>query len=86
MFEKILVSLTVAGAALVGLAGNANAGYGSYSECLGWKGIPDKCVQISDGTYVVLQGYWKFTECLSWAGVREKCYQDPNGFWYITPA
>ncbi|WP_280246853.1 hypothetical protein [Nocardia abscessus] len=85
MFRKLLVSAIVASAALVGFAGNASAGHPSYAACLGGKGVADKCVQISDGTWVVLRGYWKFTDCLSDKGVFEDCYQDPNGFWYKTP-
>ncbi|MEU0500154.1 hypothetical protein [Nocardia sp. NPDC005998] len=84
MFTRFVATVAFTGAALVGFAGNASAGYGSYSECLTWAGVRDRCVQISDGSYVVLKGYGSFTECLSWAGVQDKCYQDPNGFWYIT--
>lgn len=85
MFTKFIVSLAVAGVSLVGLAGNAAAGYPSYADCLNSKGVTDKCVQISDGSWVILQGYREYTDCLSHAGARERCYQDPNGFWYSTP-
>lgn len=84
MFIRLSVVAAIVCGALTGLAGNASAGYGSYSECLTWAGVRDKCVRISDGTFVVLTGYGSYSECLTWAGVHDKCYQDPNGFWYIT--
>ncbi|WP_327110959.1 hypothetical protein OHB12_24400 [Nocardia sp. NBC_01730] len=85
MFTKFIVSVAVAGAALIGFAGNVAAGQPSYADCLNGKGVADKCVQISDGSWIVLRGYWQFTDCLSDAGALERCYQDPNGFWYKTP-
>ncbi|MEV0706620.1 MULTISPECIES: hypothetical protein [Nocardia] len=85
MVGKLLLAFAVAGTALIGSAGNASAGYGSLSECLTWAGVRDRCVTISDGTYVVLKGYGSYSECLTWAGVHDRCYQDPNRFWYITP-
>ncbi|MFB8276172.1 hypothetical protein [Nocardia colli] len=84
MFKKILATVSIAGALLVGFAGNAAAGHPSFSDCLNFKGITDKCVEVGTNDWVVVDGYWSYTECLSWAGAMEKCYQDPNGFYYKT--